>query len=132
MAANLDSYRAKQRDYYAANKDKRASYHKKWRKENSEKIKDARLRKEYGISLAERDALLASQGGVCGVCRSDNAEAKRDWHVDHCHATGNVRGVLCHHCNTLLGLARDNPDILTAGIRYLAAHEALNNGRNVH
>ncbi|EFF90159.1 recombination endonuclease VII subfamily [Streptomyces sp. e14] len=74
----------------------------------------SRLKREYGLTEAERDELIAAQGGVCCICLS--APPK---HVDHCHETGRVRGVLCFNCNSGLGLLRDDPDVMYRAADYL-------------
>lgn len=82
-------------------------------------MKRVRFKSLYGITLEERDALFVKQGSVCGICKTPEPTTSRGWHTDHDHATGVVRGVLCHHCNTLLGVARDNPQTLSNAIEYL-------------
>lgn len=72
------------------------------------------LKKNYGISEAERDGLIASQMGVCPICLSAPAA-----HVDHCHTTGRVRGVLCFNCNSALGKLRDDTDATRRATAYL-------------
>ncbi|MGI5199371.1 endonuclease VII domain-containing protein [Streptomyces sp. CA-288835] len=72
------------------------------------------LKRQYGITEAERDELIASQGGVCCICLAAPAA-----HVDHCHKTGRVRGVLCFNCNSGLGLLRDDPDAMNRAADYL-------------
>jgi hypothetical protein len=86
----------------------------------------ARMRK-YGLTKQEYFTLLESQGNQCAICRDEfNAEAK--WRgspaVDHDHETGAVRGLLCLHCNTALGMVNDNQDVLRGMLRYLENHEA--------
>lgn len=80
------------------------------------------LLKKYGITLAEAEALLASQGGVCAICQKPITDT-RDYgpHVDHDHETGRVRGILCLGCNTGLGGFRDDPKRMLAAIAYLGA-----------
>ncbi|MFJ4953210.1 endonuclease VII domain-containing protein [Streptomyces sp. NPDC088760] len=56
------------------------------------------LKRNYGLTEAERDALIASQHGLCAICL-----AAPPAHVDHCHKTGRVRGVLCFNCNSAIG-----------------------------
>ncbi len=68
----------------------------------------------YGITSAEYSSMLIKQNNKCKVC---NIETKLV--VDHDHQTNLVRGLLCHHCNTLLGMAKDSPQILERAIRYL-------------
>ncbi|MEU4658644.1 endonuclease VII domain-containing protein [Streptomyces sp. NPDC023723] len=72
------------------------------------------LKRQYGITEAERDELIASQGGVCCVCLAAPAA-----HVDHCHETGRVRGVLCFSCNAALGQFKDRPDAIRRAAAYV-------------
>ena len=86
---------------------------------------NARRRKyvvRYGITLEERDALVAAQGGRCRICREEKPLL-----VDHCHKTSVVRGMLCRQCNVVLGHAKDRPDILRAAIEYLEVGNAVEN-----
>jgi hypothetical protein len=76
--------------------------------------RDYHLRRRYGITSADVDALIAAQGGVCALCRERTPE-----HVDHDHLNGRVRGVLCSCCNQGLGNFRDRSDILRTAIDYL-------------
>lgn len=81
------------------------------------------LKRKYGITLEQYDALLAQQGGVCAVCRDPIADPRGFRpHIDHDHETGAVRGVLCYRCNTGLGVFRDSVDNLAAAIEYLKRH----------
>nr|WP_308440241.1 endonuclease VII domain-containing protein [Streptomyces mashuensis] len=58
--------------------------------------------------------MIMAQGGVCCICLS-----ARPVHVDHCHATDKVRGVLCFSCNAALGQFKDRPDALRRAADYL-------------
>ena len=75
----------------------------------------------YNFSLAESEALLKSQGYCCAICsiHFDNKSHKTKPFIDHCHATGKVRGLLCNNCNFSLGGFKDNEDNLLAAIQYL-------------
>ncbi len=84
--------------------------------------RDYDLRRNYGITLAEYDALAASQGGVCAVCREQCPTGRR-LSVDHDHQSGQVRGLLCSRCNQALGLFRDRSDLLLAAIQYIGGGE---------
>jgi Recombination endonuclease VII len=75
------------------------------------------LTRRYGITAAEADFLLASQGGVCAICRTAPAE-----HVDHDHASGKVRALLCFNCNGGLGQFRDDPFLLRMAAFYVESH----------
>lgn len=100
-------------------REAKASYLKDWRGSNPDKSRDGQLRKNYGITLIERDEMLTSQGNVCAICATDTP-GKLDWSTDHCHTKGHVRGILCQSCNLMLGHAKDNPATLAAAITYLA------------
>jgi hypothetical protein len=71
--------------------------------------------------------MLAAQGGKCAICRTSETIK---WYVDHCHVTGKVRGILCHHCNLMLGMSRDDPQVLQAAIAYLVGNREDNNDRS--
>ncbi|MEV6761999.1 endonuclease VII domain-containing protein [Streptomyces sp. NPDC051105] len=72
------------------------------------------FKRKYGLTEVERDALIASQHGVCCICPSAPAA-----HVDHCHETGRVRGVLCFSCNAALGQFKDQPDVIRRAAAYV-------------
>lgn len=77
------------------------------------------LRKSYGIDLSAYDQMLAAQGGVCAIC-AEPCRVKARLSVDHCHSSGQVRGLLCDDCNNALGRLKDRPSNLTASLLYLA------------
>lgn len=71
----------------------------------------------YGITGERYNAMLAEQEGRCAICRREPS-TKRLW-IDHNHATGAVRGLLCNACNSALGLLGDSPKRLAAASEYL-------------
>ncbi len=78
------------------------------------------LKRVYGITPEDYLALLDSQQGRCAICRDEFKETvDKVPHVDHCHTTGAVRGILCFTCNTALGKFRDDVDLLKSAIKYL-------------
>lgn len=77
-----------------------------------------RLIESYGITVEEFDAMKEEQGGVCKICGGE-ANGRGELHIDHCHDTGKVRGLLCSDCNTGLGLFRDNVELMRNAIEYL-------------
>ena len=92
------------------------------RSRNRDRSHDAHLRKSYGISLEDYRKILDSQGGSCWICRGGTS--KRFLAVDHCHKTGDVRGLLCARCNGVLADFRDNPEWFQRAIEYLALKPA--------
>ena len=100
----------------------------KYRAENKDKSRCRQLRRNYGITLDEFNIMLKKQDNRCLICdvkvhaiiggdlKGDN---KTKACLDHCHATGNVRGILCNNCNKALGLLQDEPSILKQAIAYL-------------
>jgi hypothetical protein len=73
---------------------------------------------KYGMSDEEWNLLFDSQGNKCAICPA-TTHGNKNWHIDHDHSTGKVRGLLCHNCNLMLGHAKDNVDTLSAAIKYL-------------
>lgn len=81
----------------------------------------ARLKKRYGVSLDEYDALHVAQDGCCAICKAPKPGGKYSFlHVDHDHETGKVRGLLCTNCNRALGYMGDDPLRLTIAAAYLS------------
>ena len=85
----------------------------------------------YGLSAEDYQRMFAAQGGVCAVCKQPET-AKSKWSgevrwlsVDHNHATGAVRELLCYGCNSTLGQAKDNVATLEACAAYLRRHAAV-------
>lgn len=112
------AYNARMRAWNANNRDKVREAQKRFRDANPRKVK-ANLLRKYGITLEQFEAMLKDQGNACKICKTSTPGGKGTFHVDHCHKTGVVRGLLCHHCNALLGHAKDQVTILEEAIRYL-------------
>ncbi|MGP3988931.1 endonuclease VII domain-containing protein [Streptomyces sp. 3N207] len=72
------------------------------------------LKRQYGMTVGQRKALLDEQFGICPICLKPGPE-----HVDHDHETGRVRGVLCFSCNAALGQFRDRPDVMRRAAAYV-------------
>lgn len=82
----------------------------------------SRLKREYGITDAQYAEMVEAQSGGCAVCGDDQGDGQSEkLHVDHDHATGEVRGLLCGRCNKALGLLKDNVKIINALATYLEA-----------
>lgn len=76
------------------------------------------LKRSYGLTEDQVATMRRNQSDRCALC--DEVFSKTP-HVDHCHMTGRVRGLLCHRCNTALGNFKDDPARLRAAIEYLEA-----------
>lgn len=108
------SYYVKQRE---AQRRRRALNPERVRELGRNTERRRKLRK-YGLTEESYAALWEKQGSACAICYLNKPMA-RNWHIDHCHSSGKVRGILCHHCNLMLGNARDSVETLTQGIKYL-------------
>lgn len=81
----------------------------------ADKAYENRIKRQYNLSLDELKWFEEQQEGCCAICKDNTPKL----FVDHDHMTGEVRGLLCHYCNTGIGLFMDNPDRLKSAIQYL-------------
>lgn len=142
---DIEKRRAYQRSWAAKNKDKIRGYFEKNKEERVEKmreynrkrrhIRSAQLREErklnpekfrredlmknYGLSLEEYEQMHIRQAGKCKICGLHESNLDTRLHVDHDHVKQHVRGLLCRACNFLIGLAKDDIEILSQAILYL-------------
>jgi len=85
-----------------------------------DKAANLHLKRTYGITLAEYDTMLEQQEGCCKVCGTDEPGGGNGrFSVDHNHATGEVRGLLCNGCNLGIGHLQDSPAVLLKAAAYL-------------
>jgi hypothetical protein len=101
-------------------------------RERRQEIERNRTLRRYGITQDDFDRMLTEQGGRCAICATDSPGGRSAWHIDHDHATGAVRGLLCHLCNVGIGNLRDDTDIMRSAIAYLDRHRAAACGIPVH
>jgi hypothetical protein len=86
------------------------------------RLLEQQFRTRYGIDFHDWALMYERQRGVCPICTA-RLTFDAHTHVDHCHATGKVRGLLCHHCNLLLGHIRgDKEDTVERALIYLEVH----------
>ena len=80
----------------------------------------------YGITMEELTAMRKEANGVCQACGKTEQEQGHYGKlvIDHCHSTGKVRGLICHKCNTILGLCKDNIEILQGLARFMNTQSA--------
>lgn len=114
------------RKYRAAHPHKAADSQLKYYEANKPQrnvaARRGNLRRWYGITPEQFDAMLIAQDSACAICATKEPKGKGRFHVDHCHDTGAVRALLCHHCNVGLGNFNDNPERLLQAASYLTHH----------
>lgn len=126
------------KEYGKINKEKISEKKKQYRKDNSDLIKqkdkdryhkykdryrNKYLKNTYGITQDELDKMISDQDGKCAICFSKPDD--RPLCIDHCHTSGNVRKLLCHSCNTGIGLLKEDPVIMASAIKYLLQFSAV-------
>lgn len=110
-------------DYAAKQAANRDQWHERTKHNPTRKLRaKARahlyyLARTYGMSLESYRQFIAAHS-TCDICRQSKTLV-----IDHDHTTGKIRGALCHHCNILLGNAKDDTAILQAAIQYLKTHD---------
>lgn len=77
----------------------------------------AKWLERYGLTAEAYDALLAKQDGRCGICKRPAGDQRL--HVDHCHDSDRVRGLLCGNCNRGIGCLGDDPARIRAAAAYV-------------
>ncbi len=84
----------------------------------SRQQRNAEMKYRYGITRKEHDTLHREQKGCCKICGVHENDSST-LHIDHCHSTGKVRGLLCRRCNMGLGHFKDSVSNLMNAIKYL-------------
>jgi hypothetical protein len=92
-----------------------------WQRENQLHIRTKWLQKQYGLTLSEFGAMVVDQNGGCAICGTEiDLNDKHSCNVDHRHADGFVRGILCSKCNQGIGLFNDDPMLLLSAAQYVS------------
>jgi N12 class adenine-specific DNA methylase len=110
--------------------EKRRIYSKKYNEKNKDRIKEynsrtkeyqknINLKRRYNITEEEYKTLLESQQNCCDICKIKVDELC----IDHCHKTGKIRSLLCHKCNTAIGLFSEDTKVLQNAIEYIQKHK---------
>ena len=115
--------KARVKRWQQANPDRLNAYRRARRLEPEVKEREraGHLKRKYGMTIEQYEAMLAVQGGGCFICGRPPRE-DISLHVDHDHATGKVRGILCFACNNALADFQEDLDLLRRAIGYLTAH----------
>lgn len=103
--------------YLALNRERWRRNGASWNCNSPAAIRKNNLRK-YGLTPEKYEAMSAAQGGVCLIC-SMKCKTNFNLAVDHNHATGEVRGLLCANCNKGIGCFQDSPELLRRAADYL-------------
>lgn len=82
----------------------------------------SRIKKEYGLTRECYAQMLHGQRSLCAICSTELND--KNTHIDHCHATGKVRALLCSRCNQAIGLLDESEERLTAAVEYIRGHNA--------
>ena len=101
------------------NKQRRDKY--KSQKEYRDYVRSKTYKGKYGLNIEKYDELFKSQSGKCAICGKSSKEMadKKRLAVDHDHKTGQIRGLLCSDCNTMLGHFHDDPKLCIKAASYL-------------
>jgi len=128
---NKEKIKEYNNNYKNLNKDRLMMKAKEWINKNPDRIKEINIKEKmstrYGITPSDYAKILISQGGVCAICGIDTPGRCGRFHIDHCHDTGVVRGLLCSRCNMGIGQLRDSVEIMLSAIRYLESNRAMEN-----
>jgi hypothetical protein len=119
--ANPEPARQRARQWAKDNPDRYAANQERF-KASGAKARSSRkshLKRKYGLTEEQYAEMLVTQDGLCAICKERPAA-----HVDHDHATGHVRALLCFNCNGALGHMLDNPGWLMAAMEYLERYRA--------
>ena len=116
---NRDKINAAKRERYRNDPKTRAYYigaTKRYRERFPHKRRHGEIAKRYGLTVPAYEAILKSQSGRCAICR---LVFPRTPHVDHCHKSRVVRGLLCFNCNRAIGHLQDSPRLARNAAEYL-------------
>lgn len=107
--------------YRRATKEHTSKYKKVYNVEKREYIRYKRLYDKYGVTKEWYFEQLEKQEHKCAICSCEEPKGNGNvhFHVDHCHSTGKVRGLLCSSCNTALGNFKDSTELMRKAIEYI-------------
>ncbi len=133
-----DKWRKENREKYLAgvatwkkeNPEKVKANNKRWRdrhrvqiaaynKANRKNFRRYNLVSRYGLAIEGYNDLFSEQDGKCAICGIHQTELKKSLHIDHCHKTNKIRGLLCSNCNAAIGLFQDDIENMKCAILYL-------------
>lgn len=103
-------------------------YQKEYRIKCPQNIKNTILKKQFGITMDVFEQMQTEQNNLCAICGQPETNYNRQGnlmalHVDHCHTTNKIRGLLCSKCNTAIGLFREDIEIMQKAMAYIIRHK---------
>lgn len=127
---NPEAQLARERRYAEKHNERRLESSRKYKAKERAKDPEAYLKRVRelrrawslrlrGVTPEQWEAMFESQGRACGICPATTPTKDRFWALDHNHATGKVRGILCMHCNVGIGQFKDDPQRLRRAADYL-------------
>lgn len=120
--ASPEKRRAGRKKSYQSRKETILAQEKRYRRDNPDSKRGIQYKRRYGITVEQFDAMVKAQGGRCAICAETFKPKRRKLaiHVDHCHDSLKVRGLLCARCNVGIGLLNDSIERLKIAIDYLS------------
>lgn len=128
---NKDIINKRNSDYKKNNKETTYALNKKYRDEDRDKYRLLSRAYIFGITPEEIKTMIDKQNNLCAICglpetrKSSLGNEIKNLSIDHNHETGQIRELLCNHCNALLGFSRENIDILEKTIAYIKKHNSI-------
>lgn len=107
--------------YRSEHREEWIKYSAEYRKRNKEIARIKKILKTYNLTVEEYERIFSNQNHKCAICGKKDFAPK----IDHDHATGKVRGILCFTCNCALGAFNDNISLLKSAIFYLNANNTV-------
>jgi hypothetical protein len=121
-AENPDKRREQKIRHYHKHKERIDQKAKDWYNNNKDRYYANSLKRKYGISLEEYNSLREQQGHRCAICSEHEDQIGKKMFVDHNHATGEIRQLLCTRCNVGIGMFKDSAHLLNLAASYLTKH----------
>ncbi|OYV41134.1 MAG: hypothetical protein B7Z80_02660 [Rhodospirillales bacterium 20-64-7] len=90
-----------------------------WYSSNKLSVQKRKIEQKYGLTEEQFNRKLEKQNFICEICKTTPDK----FYVDHNHDTGKVRGLICHHCNIILGMSKDQIEVLRSAARYLKRYD---------
>lgn len=120
-----ESQRKSRKEWLAKNPDYERNYKNEEikKKGGSAYQRKLDLKKNYGLTVEQYDKMVVDQGGLCAICGKTPSGKRKLLCVDHCHRSGQIRGLLCLSCNCGLGYFKDSVDLLKKAVVYLEKSE---------